>query len=225
MIYCVEDDASIRDIEVYTLRSTGFDAEGFVDGAAFFSALEKELPSLVILDVMLPGEDGVSILKKLKASPKTKALPVIMATAKGMEYDKIVSLDLGADDYLVKPFGMMEMVARVKAVLRRVMPQKEDVTLSSDDLVMNLDEHTVTVNDHRIELTLKEYELLRLFLTRPGIVFTRDQLLSDVWGVDYDGETRTVDVHIRTLRQKLGRYGDRIGTVRGVGYRWEVLHD
>ncbi len=225
MIYCVEDDASIRDIEVYTLRSTGFDAEGFVDGAAFFSALEKELPSLVILDVMLPREDGVSILKKLKASPKTKALPVIMATAKGMEYDKIVSLDLGADDYLVKPFGMMEMVARVKAVLRRVMPQKEDVTLSSDDLVMNLDEHTVTVNDHRIELTLKEYELLRLFLTRPGIVFTRDQLLSDVWGVDYDGETRTVDVHIRTLRQKLGRYGDRIGTVRGVGYRWEVPHD
>ena len=225
MIYCVEDDASIRDIEVYTLRSTGFDAEGFVDGAAFFSALEKELPSLVILDVMLPGEDGVSILKKLKASPKTKALPVIMATAKGMEYDKIVSLDLGADDYLVKPFGMMEMVARVKALLRRVMPQKEDVTLSSDDLVMNLDEHTVTVNDHRIELTLKEYELLRLFLTRPGIVFTRDQLLSDVWGVDYDGETRTVDVHIRTLRQKLGRYGDRIGTVRGVGYRWEVPHD
>lgn len=225
MIYCVEDDASIRDIEVYTLRSTGFDAEGFVDGAAFFSALEKELPSLVILDVMLPGEDGVSILKKLKASPKTKALPVIMATAKGMEYDKIVSLDLGADDYLVKPFGMMEMVARVKAVLRRAMPQKEDVVLTSDDLVMNLDEHTVTVNDHRIELTLKEYELLRLFLTRPGIVFTRDQLLSDVWGVDYDGETRTVDVHIRTLRQKLGRYGDRIGTVRGVGYRWEVLHD
>lgn len=225
MIYCVEDDVSIRDIEVYTLRSTGFDAEGFVDGAAFFSALEKELPSLVILDVMLPGEDGVSILKKLKASPKTKALPVIMATAKGMEYDKIVSLDLGADDYLVKPFGMMEMVARVNAVLRRAMPQKEDVVLTSDDLVMNLDEHTVTVNDHRIELTLKEYELLRLFLTRPGIVFTRDQLLSDVWGVDYDGETRTVDVHIRTLRQKLGRYGDRIGTVRGVGYRWEVLHD
>lgn len=225
MIYCVEDDASIRDIEVYTLRSTGFDAEGFVDGAAFFSALEKELPSLVILDVMLPGEDGVSILKKLKASPKTKALPVIMATAKGMEYDKIVSLDLGADDYLVKPFGMMEMVARVKAVLRRAMPQKEDVVLTSNDLVMNLDEHTVTVNDHRIELTLKEYELLRLFLTRPGIVFTRDQLLSDVWGVDYDGETRTVDVHIRTLRQKLGRYGDRIGTVRGVGYRWEVPHD
>ena len=225
MIYCVEDDASIRDIEVYTLRSTGFDAEGFVDGAAFFAALEKELPSLVILDVMLPGEDGVSLLKKLKASPKTKALPVIMATAKGMEYDKIVSLDLGADDYLVKPFGMMEMVARVKAVLRRVMPQKEDVVLTSDDLVMNLDEHTVNVNDHRIELTLKEYELLRLFLTRPGIVFTRDQLLSDVWGVDYDGETRTVDVHIRTLRQKLGRYGDRIGTVRGVGYRWEVPHD
>lgn len=225
MIYCVEDDASIRDIEVYTLRSTGFDAEGFVDGAAFFAALEKELPSLVILDVMLPGEDGVSILKKLKASPKTKALPVIMATAKGMEYDKIVSLDLGADDYLVKPFGMMEMVARVKAVLRRVAPQKEDIVLSSDDLIMNLDEHTVTVNDHRIELTLKEYELLRLFLSRPGIVFTRDQLLSDVWGVDYDGETRTVDVHIRTLRQKLGGYGDRIGTVRGVGYRWEVPHD
>ncbi|MGM9567169.1 MAG: winged helix-turn-helix domain-containing protein [Clostridia bacterium] len=221
MIYCVEDDESIRDIEVYTLCSTGFEARGFSDGAAFFEALSDEMPDLVILDVMLPGEDGVSLLKRLKATPATRNLPVIMATAKGMEYDKINSLDLGADDYLVKPFGMMEMVARVKAVLRRSAPKREVNVLRYAAFVMNLDEHTVTVRGERVELTLKEFEMLRLFLTRPGMVFTRDRLLSDVWGVDYDGETRTVDVHIRSLRQKLGHDGEMIQTVRGVGYRLE----
>lgn len=221
MIYCVEDDESIRDIEVYTLCSTGFDARGFSDGNAFFEAMEEKMPDLVILDVMLPGEDGVSLLKRLKSSPVTRNLPVIMATAKGMEYDKINSLDLGADDYLVKPFGMMEMVARVKAVLRRSAPKREANVLRYASFVMNLDEHTLTVRGERVELTLKEFEMLRLFLTRPGMVFTRDRLLSDVWGMDYDGETRTVDVHIRSLRQKLGDDGEMIQTVRGVGYRLE----
>lgn len=221
MIYCVEDDASIRDIEVYTLQSTGFEAEGFSDGEAFFKAVEKKLPELVILDIMLPGDDGVTILKKLKAGALTRGLPVIMATAKGAEYDKVATLDLGADDYLVKPFGMMEMVSRVRAVLRR-SAQNGPRFLQLGSLVLSADEHTVMANDERIVLTLKEFELLRTFMAHPGIVFTRDQLLTDIWGIDYDGETRTVDVHMRTLRQKLGLYGDIIETVRGVGYRLEA---
>lgn len=222
MIYCVEDDASIRDIEVYTLRSTGFEAEGFEEGEAFFHALREKMPELVLLDVMLPGRDGVEILKALRAAPDTRDLPVIMATAKGMEYDKVKSLDLGADDYLVKPFGMMEMVSRVKAVLRRAAPRGDARLLRAGEMSVNLDEHTVTASGTRVELTLKEFEVLRLFMSHPGMVFTRDQLLSDIWGQDYDGETRTVDVHIRTLRQKLGPCGDRIETVRGVGYRLEA---
>ena len=220
MIYCVEDDAGIRDIQVYTLRSTGFEAEGFPDGAAFFAAVEKRKPDLVLLDVMLPGQDGLEILKKLKASPDTEALPVIMATAKGMEYDKVQCLDLGADDYLVKPFGMMEMVSRVKAVLRRSAGVAGSAhTLSAGALTMDLDAHAVTVDHAPVSLTLKEFELLRLLLSRPGMVFTRDQLLNSVWGMDYDGETRTVDVHIRSLRAKLGAAGSLIETVRGVGYK------
>lgn len=222
MIFCIEDDTSIRDIEVYTLQSTGFEAAGFADGSAFFAALRETTPQLVLLDVMLPGEDGVAILKKLKANDRTSSIPVIMATAKGAEFDKIVSLDLGADDYLVKPFGMMEMVARVKAVLRRAAPQENAQVLTHGNLSMRLGEHTVTANGTRVELTLKEYELLRLFLSHPGLVFTRDRLLSDIWGIDYDGETRTVDVHIRSLRQKLGACGALIETVRGVGYRLEA---
>ena len=221
-IWCVEDDAGIRDIEVYTLRTTGFEAEGFADGEAFRQALRREKPDLVLLDVMLPGEDGVALLKFLKNSADTRELPVIMATAKGMEYDKIQSLDLGADDYLVKPFGMMEMVSRVKAVLRRCRPAPVQHILKSDGLTVNLDEHTVTADSERVQLTYKEFELLRLFLSHPGVAFTRDQLFSEIWGEDYIGETRTVDMHIRTLRQKLGKYGARIETVRGVGYRLEV---
>lgn len=222
MILCVEDDASIRDIEVYTLNSTGFEAKGVADGEAFRAALRAQKPELVLLDVMLPGEDGVSLLRFLKSSPETAEIPVIMATAKGMEYDKIQSLDLGADDYLVKPFGMMEMVSRVKAVLRRCRPAPVQHILKADGLTVNLDEHTVTADSERIQLTFKEFELLRLFLAHPGVAFTRDQLFSEIWGEDYIGETRTVDMHIRTLRQKLGKYGARIETVRGVGYRLEV---
>lgn len=224
MIYCVEDDTGIRELITYTLRSTGYDAEGFEDGRTFFEKLNQQLPELILLDIMLPDEDGISILKKLKASPRTADIPVIMATAKGTEYDKVVGLDMGADDYLTKPFGMMEMISRVKAVLRRYygkngMKEKE---LVLGTLRINTAEHNVYVNNERIELTLKEFEILRLMTEHPGQVFTRDRLLSEIWGYDFNGETRTVDVHVRSLRQKLGACGEYIGTVRGVGYRMEV---
>lgn len=222
MIWCVEDDASIRDIELYTLRSTGFEAKGFEDGGTFLAALETERPELVILDVMLPGMDGVELLRRMKAAAHLADIPVIMATAKGAEYDKIQSLDLGADDYLVKPFGMMEMVSRVKAVLRRCQPASPAKQLTAGGLTVDLEERTVTADGARIPLTYKEFELLRLFLSRPGVAFTREQLLSDIWGVDYAGETRTVDMHIKTLRQKLGDYGGMIETVRHIGYRLEA---
>ena len=225
MIWCVEDDASIRDIEVYALTSTGFEAKGFEDGDAFWKALESEKPELVVLDVMLPGKDGVELLKMMKVSEEFQDIPVIMATAKGTEYDKIQSLDLGADDYLVKPFGIMEMVSRVKAVLRRCRPVKQTKCLQLEGLVLNPEEHTVTVDGERVGLTYKEYELLHLFLSQPGIAFTREQLLATVWNAEYLGETRTVDMHIRTLRQKLGEYGHIIETVRNVGYRLEAKHD
>ncbi len=225
MIWCVEDDSSIRDIEVYALTSTGFDAKGFEDGDSFWNALQSEKPDLVVLDVMLPGKDGVTLLKLLKGSEDFRDIPVIMATAKGSEYDKIQSLDLGADDYLVKPFGIMEMVSRVKAVLRRCKPVKDTKLLKLEGLVLNPDEHTVTVDGERVILTYKEYELLHLFLSQPGIAFTREQLLASVWNAEYLGETRTVDMHIRTLRQKLGEYGHIIETVRNVGYRLEAKHD
>ena len=221
MIFCVEDDESIRSLELYTLHSAGFEAVGFADGESFFTALQAERPELVILDVMLPGESGVELLRRMKASKDTCDIPVIMATAKGTEYDKIQSLDLGADDYLVKPFGMMEMVSRVKAVLRRCRSGQNGEILAANNLVMNLAEHTVTADGARIALTLKEFDLLRLFLSSPGVVFTREALLNSVWDTEYSGETRTVDMHIGTLRQKLGSYGSRIETVRGVGYRLE----
>ncbi len=221
MIYCVEDDGSIRDIEVYTLRSTGFQAEGFADGASFFKALKTKIPALILLDVMLPGEDGISLLKRLKASPATRGIPVIMATAKGAEYDKITGLDLGADDYLVKPFGMMEMVARIKAVLRRTGGMVEEPVLTLGGLTINAQEHTVRAEGKDVSLTLKEFQMLKLLASRPGMVFTRDRLLSEIWGIEYGGETRTVDVHIRTLRQKLGPLSELIQTVRGVGYKME----
>ena len=225
MIWCVEDDPSIRDIEVYALSSTGFEARGFEDGDSFWNALQSETPELVVLDVMLPGKDGVTLLKQMKSNEAFADIPVIMATAKGTEYDKIQSLDLGADDYLVKPFGIMEMVSRVKAVLRRCKRSAPSSLLRLDGLVLNPGEHTVSVDGERIALTYKEYELLHLFLSQPGIAFTREQLLSNVWNTDYFGETRTVDMHIRTLRQKLGAYGHIIETVRNVGYRLEAKHD
>ena len=222
MIWCVEDDASIRDIEVYTLRSVGFEARGFSDGAAFWDALRAERPELVVLDVMLPGIDGIELLSRMRASDALRDIPVIMATAKGTEYDKIHGLDLGADYYLAKPFGVMELVSCVKAVLRRCRPDKAAHMLRSGGLVVDLDAHTVTVDGARVALTYKEFELLRLFLSHPGMAFTRDQLFQEVWGMDFCGETRTVDMHIRTLRQKLGPYGRRIETVRNVGYRMEA---
>lgn len=222
MIWCVEDDASIRDIEVYTLTSTGFEARGFADGVSFWAALQTEKPDLVVLDVMLPGVDGIELLQRMKASAELRTIPVVMATAKGAEYDKIRGLDLGADYYLVKPFGVMELVSCVKAVLRRCRPDKAAHLLRSGGLVVDLDAHTVTVDGARVALTYKEFELLRLFLSHPGMAFTRDQLFQEVWGMDFCGETRTVDMHIRTLRQKLGPYGRRIETVRNVGYRMEA---
>ena len=225
MIWCVEDDASIRDIEVYALTSTGFEARGFEDGDSFWNALQTEQPDLVVLDVMLPGKDGVTLLKMMKENQELCQIPVIMATAKGSEFDKIQSLDMGADDYLVKPFGIMEMVSRVKAVLRRCKPVKDTKLLKLDGLVLNPDERTVAVDGERVVLTFKEYELLYLFLSQPGTAFTREQLLASVWNTDYMGETRTVDMHIRTLRQKLGAYGNIIETVRNVGYRLEAKHD
>lgn len=222
MIFCVEDDESIRSLELYTLRSAGFEARGFAEGDSFLKAARTERPELVVLDVMLPGISGVELLKQLKAGAGTCDIPVIMATAKGAEYDKIKSLDLGADDYLVKPFGMMEMVSRVKAVLRRCRPRQRQEVLAAGGLVMDLAEHTVTADGGRVALTFKEFELLRLFLSAPGVAFTRERLLNNIWGGDYSGETRTVDMHIRTLRQKLGRCGAMIETVRNVGYRLEV---
>ena len=222
MIWCVEDDASIRDIEVYALQSTGYEAQGFEDGAAFLQALKTQKPELVVLDVMLPGEDGIELLRHLKNNPEYCEIPVVMATAKGAEYDKIQGLDLGADYYLTKPFGVMEFVSCIKAVLRRCKPKQVEHLLKTGGLIVNIDEHTVTADGERIVLTYKEFELLKLFLSHPGIAFTRDQLFNEVWGMDYCGDTRTVDMHIRTLRQKLKNYGEIIETVRNVGYRLEA---
>lgn len=223
MIFCVEDDAGIRDLMIYTLNASGFRAVGFENAKEFYAALADDTPELIMLDIMLPGEDGISILKRLKADARTADIPVIMATAKGNEYDKVIGLDLGADDYLAKPFGMMEMASRVRAVLRRSGRAAEKQQLIRvGSLEMDLNEHSVTADGIRIQLTLKEFELLRTFMTNPGRAFTREQLLSSVWCEDFMGETRTVDVHVGTLRQKLGGCGKYIRTVRGVGYRLEV---
>lgn len=222
MIFCVEDDSGIRDLMIYTLNSVGFEAEGFSCGSDFFRALERTAPELVMLDIMLPGEDGIEILKRLRRTAPAAGIPVIMATARGTEYDKVLGLDLGADDYLAKPFGMMEMVSRVKAVLRRTGPKKDGRILRAGKLEVNPEEHTVFSGGERVVLTLKEYELLCLFMDHPGRVFTRDQLLQSIWGAAYTGETRTVDVHVGTLRSKLGACGNYIETVRGVGYRMEA---
>lgn len=222
MIFCVEDDNSIRELMLYTLNSAGFKAKGFCDGKEFWEELKTQKPQLIMLDIMLPGEDGIEILKRLRRERATADIPVIMATAKGTEYDKVIGLDTGADDYLVKPFGMMEMVSHIKAVLRRTAPKEAVRTLSVGELSLNPIEHIVTVNGNRVQLTLKEYEMLLLFMENLGRVFTRDQLLEKIWETDYIGETRTVDVHIGTLRTKLGECGEYIETVRGVGYRMEA---
>ena len=218
MIYCVEDDNAIRDLMLYTLGASGFQAKGFPDSTFFWQAMTEEKPELILLDIMLPGEDGITILKKLRAGAATANIPIIMATAKGSEFDKVIGLDTGADDYLVKPFGMMEMVARIKAVMRRTAP-KTDQVLTCGNIVLDEVRHIVTVDGKQVVLTLKEYELLKLLMENAGQVFTRDILLSRIWGQDYLGETRTVDVHIGTLRTKLAKGGEKIETVRGVGYK------
>ncbi|KMZ53893.1 response regulator transcription factor [Dorea sp. D27] len=221
MIFCVEDDGNIRELVVYTLESTGMKARGFEDGREFLEALALETPELVLLDIMLPGEDGMELLRKLKSSVKTREIPVIMVTAKGAEYDKVMGLDAGADDYVTKPFGMMELVSRVKAVLRRTAKNdyKREDKIALGNIEIDIKKHEVRSDGDAVNLTLKEYELLKRLMRNPNIVLTRDQLLEDIWGYDFDGETRTVDVHVRTLRQKLGSCGEMIETVRGVGYR------
>lgn len=225
MVWCVEDDTSIRELETYVLNSTGLEACGFEDGQIFWDTIQQKQPDLVVLDMMLPGIDGIELLGRMKANEKFRDIPVIMATAKGSEYDKVQSLDLGADDYLVKPFGMMEMVSRVKAVLRRCQPRTSTNLLKVDELLLDLEQHTVSVAGERVALTYKEYELLKLFMANPGIAFTRETLLQKVWNTEYVQESRTVDMHIRTLRQKLGSYGHIIETVRNVGYRLEKCND
>ena len=225
MIFCVEDDNGIRNMMLYTLGASGFEAVGFSDGVALFEALKEKTPELIMLDIMLPGDDGITILKRLRAQRATADIPIIMATAKGTEYDKVIGLDMGADDYLAKPFGMMEMVSRVKAVLRRASRHATEnkKLLRIGELELDLDQHTASACGERLQLTFKEFEILCLFMQNVGRVFTRQQLLSSVWGVDYMGETRTVDVHIGTLREKLGACSDYIETVRGVGYRMEKI--
>ena len=222
MIYLVEDDESIRNMMMYTLEASGFEVKGFENGKSYFQAMLMNHPDLVMLDIMLPDMDGIEILKKMKKDPEMKDIPVMMASAKGTEYDKVIGLDLGADDYLAKPFGMMEMVSRVKAVLRRTKPDPEQMVLQAGDLELDLGAHIVKVHGQRVQLTLKEYELLRLFMENINRVFTREQLLSNIWESDYFGETRTVDVHVGTLRTKLQDCGSYIRTVRGVGYRMEI---
>ena len=222
MIWIVDDDSTIRDIEVYTLNTTGFEAKGFPGGVPMFEALKTETPELIVLDIMMPGDDGITILKKLRSNPSTKDIPIIMATAKGTEMDVITGLDTGADDYLVKPFGIMTLVSRIKAVLRRCGTQKSDTLLSAHGIVMDTESHEVRVYGEDVELTKKEFAMLRLFLRSPGKVYTRESLMSEVWGAEYCGESRTVDMHIKTLRQKLGEASGCIKTVVGIGYRMEA---
>lgn len=221
MIYLVEDDESIRELVIYTLKSQGFEAKGFERPSLFWKELEKEHPSLLLLDVMLPEEDGISILKKLRVRPDTRKLPIIMLTARGSEYDTVIGLDSGADDYIPKPFRMMELISRIRALLRRSEDHRAE-EYQAGNLYVCPARHVVTVDNKKINLTLKEYEVLCLLLKNSGTVLSRTQLLNQVWGYEFDGESRTVDVHIRTLRQKLGTAGDLVETVRGVGYKINI---
>lgn len=219
MIYIVEDDRNIQEIEIFALKNSGYQAVGFETAKEFYGALSEKLPELILLDIMLPGEDGYNILKRLKSDTRTRDIPVIMVTAKEAEFDKVKGLEGGADDYITKPFGMMEFVARVKAVLRRCARQSEERELHCKGLRVNVSRHEVSYQGEVKELTRKEFELLEYLMENKGLVMSRNQILCHVWGYDFDGETRTVDVHVRTLRQKLGEAGNLIETVRGVGYR------
>lgn len=223
MIYLVEDDNSIRELVIYTLQTTGFEAKGFACAVDFWEEMKNGNPSMVLLDIMLPDEDGLTILKKLRENRQTAKVPIIMLSAKGTEFDKVIGLDSGADDYIPKPFGMMELISRVKALLRRVEPEQKSSVLQVGTIVVDLNKHTVKADGNTVTLTFKEFELLCCLMENQGIVLNRDQLLSKIWGYDFDGETRTVDVHIRTLRQKLGEASNCIETIRGVGYKMEEL--
>ena len=225
MIFCVEDDRGIRELMTYTLNASGYDALGLKDGKELDEALKNEKPCLITLDIMLPNEDGISILKRLKNDERYHDIPIIMASAKGEEYDKVIGLDLGADDYLAKPFGMMEMVSRIKAVLRRSEVTNKKQELRNGPIYLNNIKHIVTVDGKEIELTLKEYELLLLFMNNIGIVFTREHLLASIWDSNFVGESRTIDVHVGTLRNKLGNFGSCIKTLRGVGYKMEAIYE
>lgn len=225
MIFCVEDDRGIRELMTYTLNASGYDALGLKDGKELDEALKKEKPCLITLDIMLPNEDGISILKRLKNDERYRDIPIIMASAKGEEYDKVIGLDLGADDYLAKPFGMMEMVSRIKAVLRRSEVTNKKQELRNGPIYLNNIKHIVIVDGKEIELTLKEYELLLLFMNNIGIVFTREHLLASIWDSNFVGESRTIDVHVGTLRNKLGNFGSCIKTLRGVGYKMEAIYE
>ncbi len=218
-IYCVEDDENIRELIVYALKNSNFDAVGFENAEEFYLALNKSVPDLVLLDIMLPGEDGLSILKKLKSQSATEYIPVMMITAKTSEYDKVIGLDMGADDYITKPFGVMELISRVKALLRRVNRNKPTGIISLNNITLDYDKRLVTVDDSPIQLTYKEFELLYYLLKNQNIVLSRDNILNEIWGFDFEGETRTVDVHIGALRQKLGKSGQLIQTIRNVGYK------
>ncbi len=219
MIYLVEDDNSIRELVVYTLKNSGYEAKGFEAPSVFWGAIAKETPNLIILDIMLPEENGLEILKKLRSDSSTKKIPVMMLTAKSSEYDKVMGLEMGADDYLAKPFGMMELIARVKALLRRTTEAVNEKEYKLKNLYVNATKHKVVANGNEVILTAKEYELLCLMLDNRGNVLSRDTLLNEIWGYSFDGESRTVDVHIRTLRQKLGECGEYIETIRGFGYK------
>ena len=221
LIYCIEDDSSIRELVTYTLETTGFSARGFEDGSSFYKALEEDdFPDLILIDIMLPGVDGMEILHQIKKKPETKKIPVIMLTAKGAEYDKVVALDMGADDYVTKPFGMMELISRIRAVLRRTAGEQEpDSSIRFGRFELNDKRHTFYLNGKSVDLTNKEFELMKRLLSKPEIVIPRSSLIDDIWGHDFSGESRTLDVHIATLRQKLGEAGDCIETVRGIGYR------
>lgn len=225
MIFCVEDDRGIRELMTYTLNASGYEALGLKDGKELDEALKNEKPCLITLDIMLPNEDGISILKRLKNDERYHDIPIIMASAKGEEYDKVIGLDLGADDYLAKPFGMMEMVSRIKAVLRRSEVTNKKQELRNGPIYLNNIKHIVIVDGKEIELTLKEYELLLLFMNNIGIVFTREHLLASIWDSNFVGESRTIDVHVGTLRNKLGNCGSCIKTLRGVGYKMEAIYE
>ena len=219
LIYIVEDDKNIQEIEAYALKGSGYDVRTFDDAGGFYKAMDDMHPELIILDIMLPGEDGLSILSRLRKDPSTKEIPVIMVTAKSSEIDTVKGLDAGADDYISKPFGVMELVSRVKAILRRIKPMSDDVILKYENIILNQDRRECLVDGEAVELTFKEYELLRLFISNVGIVLTREMIMSTVWDSDYFGETRTVDMHVKTLRKKLGESGAFIQTVRNVGYK------